>query len=284
MKIDQKLRYKVIEIVSFWEQRLTTNHLCAAFGIGRQQASKDINDYLAAKPDNLVYDPQLKGYKPSPKFKPYFTRCEINEYIQLITALDEALDPFLDISLLEPNLNPVAIETATLPAKPISPEILIPLLEAIRAEKSISIAYVSLTSPKPELRTLEPHTLVFTGSRWHTRAFCGRNKEFRDFVLTRFRGKLTILGDASASKAQDHYWQHKVKVKIIPDTRLDAWQRKIIAQDYGMIRNSLIIETRAALVTYLLQQYKIDPNKIEARPEAQQLMIANLSEVEKWLF
>jgi hypothetical protein len=42
---DLLLRYRTIEIIALWEGRLTTNHLCATFGIGRQQASKDINTY-----------------------------------------------------------------------------------------------------------------------------------------------------------------------------------------------------------------------------------------------
>ena len=37
------LRYRFIETLALWEGRLTTRHLCDTFGIGRQQASKDIN-------------------------------------------------------------------------------------------------------------------------------------------------------------------------------------------------------------------------------------------------
>jgi len=57
-------RYRLIEIVALWEGRLTTNHLMNSFGIGRQQASKDINAYLAdIGPGNLEYDRHLKGYR-----------------------------------------------------------------------------------------------------------------------------------------------------------------------------------------------------------------------------
>ena len=33
---DQTLRFRLLEIVLQWEGRLTTNHLCTAFNIGRQ--------------------------------------------------------------------------------------------------------------------------------------------------------------------------------------------------------------------------------------------------------
>ncbi|HEY9459587.1 MAG TPA: hypothetical protein VIR04_02170, partial [Paralcaligenes sp.] len=62
LRWDLLLRYRLIEIVAQWEGRLTTNHLCDSLGIGRQQASKDINSYLKdIAPGNLVYDRHLKG-------------------------------------------------------------------------------------------------------------------------------------------------------------------------------------------------------------------------------
>ena len=73
---DLLLRYRLIEVMALWEGRLTTNHLMRAFGIGRQQASKDINTYLADYgPDNLTYDRFLKGYRPTEAFKPCSPRA-----------------------------------------------------------------------------------------------------------------------------------------------------------------------------------------------------------------
>ena len=75
LRWDLLLRYRLIEVIALWEGRLTTNHLQRAFGIGRQQASKDINHYLAEyAPGNLEYDRSLKGYKPAPpQFLHFFT-------------------------------------------------------------------------------------------------------------------------------------------------------------------------------------------------------------------
>ena len=69
------LRYRFIETIALWEGRLTTRHLCDTFGIGRQQASKDINNYLReVGPGNLEYDKFLKGYKPATAFRPMVTQ------------------------------------------------------------------------------------------------------------------------------------------------------------------------------------------------------------------
>lgn len=68
---DLAIRYRLIETVAWWEGRLTTGHLIQRFGISRQQASKDINTYIAEHAHkNLTYDKQLKGYMASKQFKP----------------------------------------------------------------------------------------------------------------------------------------------------------------------------------------------------------------------
>jgi len=92
---DLLLRYRLIEIIALWEGRLTTNHICHSFGIGRQQASKDINTYLRElAPDNLVYDRHLKGYVPSSSFRPVVTAGNASEYQDLLARQDALSDTF----------------------------------------------------------------------------------------------------------------------------------------------------------------------------------------------
>ncbi|WP_232772530.1 hypothetical protein [Psychromonas sp. Urea-02u-13] len=70
--------------MALWEGRLITNHLCGAFGIGRQQASKDINAYILLHPANLEYDKSAKGYVPSKAFCPAFMKVLLmNIYVYL---------------------------------------------------------------------------------------------------------------------------------------------------------------------------------------------------------
>jgi hypothetical protein len=65
-RYDLLQRYRLIEIVALWEGKLNAGHLIDSFGIGRQQASKDINEYLQKiGTGNLIYNPSLKGYEPS---------------------------------------------------------------------------------------------------------------------------------------------------------------------------------------------------------------------------
>ena len=113
------LRYRFIETLALWEGRLTTRHLCDTFGIGRQQASKDINNYLReVGPDNLVYDKYLKGYKPTATFSPQVTRGLADEYLHLMARNNELTTMFEALSLSVAN-----VEVLSYPVRDVKPEV-----------------------------------------------------------------------------------------------------------------------------------------------------------------
>ncbi|HHH9652577.1 TPA: WYL domain-containing protein, partial [Pseudomonas aeruginosa] len=143
----------------------------------------------------------------------------------------------------------------------------------------------SFTTPDAETRLIAPHTLIYTGMRWHVRAYCEKNKDYRDFVLSRFRGLPELMDDPSSNERdQDEGWSTQVAVVIEPDSRLKPEQKVIIETDYGMREGQLVIETRGALVQYVLQRYQIDPTKVHAKATAQQIVVANLDELQPWLY
>jgi len=278
LKWDLLARYRIIEVISKWEGRLTTKHLCDTFGIGRQQASKDINTYIKEiAPGNLVYDQQLKGYKPTPSFKPMVTTGSADEYLLTLSRSKNITSTFG----LQGFPNTEIIQA---PIRNIEPEILRALIQAARGQRRVDIGYISLNTSEEEERIIVPHTLVCTHMRWHMRAYCEKNGEYRDFVLSRFRGTPDIGGISKQTVDKDEVWNTKAKVIIEPDTRLNDSQKAIIASDYGMKDGQLCIETRAALVSYVLQSLNIDLNKLEAKAVAQQIIISNFAEIEGYLY
>ncbi|ARU59587.1 transcriptional regulator [Oleiphilus messinensis] len=280
LRWDLLMRYRLIEIVAQWEGRLTTNHLCNSFGIGRQQASKDINQYLKEiGPENLIYDKHLKGYKPTENFTPKLTTGTADEYLHVLSRNKDIAHTFSGLDLGLTNS-----EVLQVPIRNIKPHIIRPLVQAAREKKRVEIDYISLNSPIEETRVIAPHTLVCTPLRWHIRAYCEKNRGFRDFVLSRFRGHPEILTESTLSVEDDERWNRQVEIIIQPDSRLSESQKSVISHDYGMVDGQLKIETRAALITYTLQALNLDPKKLEAKAEAQQIIIANLNEIESFLF
>jgi len=277
---DLALRYRLIETVVWWEGRLTTGHLIQSFGISRQQASKDINTYINEHaPKNLTYDKQLKGYVPSKSFKPLFIDDSASAYLHLLNQTHSRAPHVEGLALAYAHT--LVLEV---PDRTIRPEVLRPLLKACRDSEVIEIEYVSLANPMPETRLIAPHTLIYTGMRWHVRAYCEKNREYRDFVLSRLRGQPEYIRKTEDLIGGDSDWNAEVAVIIEPDSRLKMEQRSIIEVDFGMQDGVLTIPTRRALVKYVLQRFQIDPKKLDPKAAAQQIVVKNLDELKPWLY
>ena len=280
LRWDLLTRYRLIEIVAQWEGRLTTNHLCNSFGIGRQQASKDINTYLKdIAPNNLVYSKYLKGYIPSNSFSPKLTTGTADEYLHVLSRTKDITHTFEGLDLGFANT-----EILQIPLRQVEPVILRSLVQAAREHKRVDLGYISISSALEEERIIVPHTLVCTPLRWHVRAYCEKHHEYRDFVLSRFRGTPELNGESENTSAHDSAWNTLVTIILKPDPRLTPTQQAIIAHDYGMQDDKLELKTRAPLVGYMLQAFNIDHRKLEMTPEAQQIVIANFREIEPYLF
>jgi predicted DNA-binding transcriptional regulator YafY len=165
----------------------------------------------------------------------------------------------------------------------VSPDILRPLLLAARDNQRIEVDYVSVNNPNREGRIIAPHTLVWTGLRWHVRGWCEKNRDFRDFVLSRFRGQPELLGPAPHTAQDDTNWNVMIKLTLKPDPRLTPQQQEVVAIDYGMQNGQLVIPVRARLVNYLLQLLNINAGQPLADPRAQQVIIANSTDIKPWL-
>lgn len=279
-RYDLLQRYRLIEIVALWEGKLNAGHLVEHFGIGRQQASKDINTYLKEiAQGNLTYNSSLKGYEPSDEFKPTITAGVVDEYLQLVQRNSDLTSTFESLVLGFNHTTRVP-----LPSFRVNPEILRPIIKACRQGERLEVDYRSVNAPNKDGRIIAPHAIVHSGMRWHVRAFCEKNQEFRDFVLTRFFAVPEMVGKSDMSSDGDISWHTKVNACFKPDPRLTKEQQDVVANDYGMKDGVLVITVRAALVHYLLQMMKIDPNILHAKPTAQQIVIDNMSAIEKWLF
>jgi hypothetical protein len=261
---EQRQCYAYVEIIIQWEGRLTLQHLQQEFGFGRSKAKKLLAEYTQFQPNNLIYDPSLKGHKPSAEFTPAYTQGHIDEYCR------NDLSDVVGIQLLEA------------PLRNIDPNLIRPILRAIRNKQRIDIGYHSLSSPDYESRIISPHSLVFDGLRYHVRAHCEKNNGYRDFVLSRFCFESEALkpefeGPSLNGKDQDEHWNTPLTLSIEPDIRLNKQQQKIIGLDYQMQQSeqgtwSREIPVRAALAKYLLQRLRLD--QYQQKPEAQQIVIS----------
>jgi WYL domain len=253
--------------------RINATTLAQQFGQSRQQNSADINSYKSLAPDNLIYDKSLKVNIPTDHFLPQFISTQVDEYLQ-----------WFHTGQLPANVPPPLSESLKIPARKISPQIMRCLVAAIRQQKRIEVDYVSLNNPNREGRVIAPHSFVNTGLRWHLRAWCEKSKEYRDFVLSRFRGEPELLEKSHHTAAQDAGWNTQVTLILQPDPRLSTAKREVLENDYQMQNGQLHITTKGCLVNYLLREMQINTKMLDGTPEAQQLVLVNQADIKPWLF
>ncbi len=276
---DLLFRYRIIEIIALWEGKLNTNHLIQSFGIGRQQASKDINTYLAdIAPGNLVYDKHLKGYKPSDSFEPKLTSGHADEYLHILSRSEDITITFDELDMGFENTSMVRPVTRN-----IAPEVLRPLIQAIREKKRVDICYTPLKDGEKVDRIISPHTLVCTPLRWHVRGYCEHAGGYRDFVLSRINGIPDLNDKVVHGKSKDDLWNTAINVELVPDPRLNEKQKAVIEKDFGMSAGVLSIATNASLTRYVLDSYNIDIHVQKSNPQAQQIVIGNMDELLRYL-
>ena len=257
-------RFHFIELIIYWGGRLTTNHIQQHFQISRSSASKYIQDYLTFFPNFLIYNSSKKGYEASNKFVSKHGLNDLGTYLK-VTQQSMTSHFYNNFTAM---VSPLA---------PIEPSKVSEILNALKHKYRIDVGYASVSSPEFESRIISPHSLVFDGTRWHVRAYCEKNRDFRDFVLTRFNGECDIEGRAEFDQKNDTLWQKILHVSIEPDPRLTPNKARIIALDHQMVEHpsgqyKRVIKTRAALLLYLLKQLRVD--SYQANPEAQQIILS----------
>lgn len=251
-----------LEQILLWEGAFTSQRLVDLLNVSRQTVSKLIAEYSAQYPDNISYNKSLKQFQIGEAFKSALSSGRFAEYVDVCYS-DSAEIYHLAPAYVEPK-----------------PLIIRALMRAIRLKQRLDIRYISMSTPDFEERIISPHSLVFDGRRYHVRAWCEKNADFRDFVLSRIQEIYAVEGQALKTIADDNLWHTDVSFNIEPEPRLSEQQKKVIAVDFEM---SMQVDGRfqrqfcvkAAMLIYWLQQLRIDIKREYA--EAQQVILSTES-------
>ena len=266
--VEQKLQF--IEFRLFWEGHVNRSDLIDKFGVSVNQASSDLNRYIALAPDNMVYDKSGKTYVRGSTFEPLFLKPDATQYLSQVRSVAEGIVSREDAWIG----NLPAFDATPAPARGINPVVLRSLVIAIRRHEAVEVFYQSMSSPDPEWRWIEPHALAFEGFRWHARAYCDKSGEYRDFVISR-------IIDARQSRpagqpaTSDIAWQQMIELEIRPHPELSPNQRRVIELDYGMQNGRVLIPVRRALLYYALKRLGLDTEPSVRKPQDQQIVLIN---------
>lgn len=271
-------RFEFIEFRLFWEGGINRSELIDFFGISVPQASKDLSKYQEIAPANLEYDRSQKRYLPSKSFKPVYFRPDATRYLSQLNSISrQILDQTESWSSFLPQF-----EAVPLPRRNVDAGILRLVLGAVRTKGAIEIEYQSMSerSSGPLYRWISPHAFGFDGMRWHTRAFCHIDKQFKDFVLSRILG-VRAHGDSIVSAEKDWAWNKQVPVLLEPHPELTENKRAVVALDYGMENNQVELQVRASMLNYFLKMLNLNSNDRGRTPLQQHIILANRELIEQ---
>jgi len=238
-------RLRFIEACAWWKGIVQRQDLVGVFGVSMAQASSDLQRYLELNPAAFVYNLRKKRYEAMPEMKCILT----------VPNLDEAVSRFLDgdargtwisnddagggrVSVLQMPVRKAAVE--------VERRIFLAILNGFR----IKVRYASINSGKEEWRWLRPHALGHNGGRWHVRAWCEKNGDFRDFTLSRI-GEIEWSREVTELPAKDKDWETWVTLKVTPHKDLTIEQRKAVERDFAMTGGTLKLKVRKAMEGYL---------------------------------
>jgi hypothetical protein len=270
--VEQKLQF--IEFRLFWEGHVNRADLMDKFGVSLNQASGDLNRYIALAPDNMVYDKSGKTYVRSPAFSPHFLKPDATQYLAQVRSVAEGIVAPEDAWIG----NLPAFDATPAPARGIDPAVLRSIVIAIRRREAVEVRYQSMSSPDPEWRWIAPHAFAFDGFRWHARSFCEKSGEYRDFVISRII-EIRQSRSTQMQTAADADWDEIVQLEIGPHPALSQNQRQVIELDYGMQNGRVVIPVRRALLYYALKRLGLDTDPAARKPQDQQIILLNTNDV-----
>mgnify|MGYP001596396952 CR=1 FL=1 len=260
--------------ILLWEGRVGRGRLIAEYGLSPIRASEWLRDFRESYPEWVVWDSKLKADVATSMA---YAAAERTANAARPSAISAMLIP----------------DAPNEPGRPLSiawdfvrtsPRTFSRLNLAIADRVRVKFLYCSMNNPEPHERTIEPHSLLRAGRRWHVRGYCLQRQAFRDFVLGRM-SKVKLLQEHSlADIATDAAWSTVVQVRLVAHPRLSNAQQLVVRSEYFNGASARVESCRAALLNYMVQELVAATDVDRQIPPDYQLAVENTEECRQWLF
>lgn len=262
----QQERLAYIEVKAFFCGELTRQDIERRFGVKPAASTRDLAAYRRLAPGNLVYDPSLRKYLPTPVFVPIFEQSAERALMWFRSGVGDGI-----------GISARRVIPCEYVDELVSPDIqtLGSITRAITAGELIEVSYLSLSSG-PSKKRIAPLALADTGLRWHLRAFDQDKKRFADFVLTRIIAakSLNLPIPTGERLESDVQWARIVELNLVPHPGLK--HSAAIEVDYAMIDGTLKVQLRAPIVGYALKRWNVDCSQDhQLDPSSHHLWLSN---------
>lgn len=279
----QEQRLALLSSILLWERRLNNGRLRELFELSSVRASEWIREFREKHPGWMDWDSKTRSYHatsevyrtgPNADARKQSNAASLSQYLALVGVPHIISDQ-----------SPGRAIWAAFPELSVpSPRVFALLSEAIRVRRALQITYRSMREPSPHQRVISPHSLIRAGRRWHVRAFCSTNQDFRDYALGRMEGAKLLESPAERGDQEDEAWMAKVQVRLVAHPKLTPDQESLIRFEYFNNTAARVDTCRGALVSYFIQDVRAATDIKTQQPPEYQLAVANIEEVRPWLF
>lgn len=291
MSLDRRdARLTHLEQLLLWEGRLRRSRLMVLHGLSEVRASEWLRELREAHPDWVRWDPRQRTYfatETAYREAPRHARpTQRRDPARGTTLRARDAVPYLFETQAEPSPDDTSPTVAVLPwdfSQP-TPKVFATLRMAIEDSTSLRFAYCSMATPEPHERTLEPHTLICAGRRWHVRGYCLETRDFRDFVLGRLTHLQRLEQAATTPSAQDTAWTAVIKVRLVAHPHLSQAQQSVVRMEYFGGTAARVESCRGALLPYFVQDVRAAVDSKTQLPPDYQLAVDNPEDCRPWMF
>jgi hypothetical protein len=264
IKWDALQRLEEIERWLFWQGSLSRTELALKFRMSKQQTSAILKHYQQLNPLKMKLNGSTKRYLPDDSVANLFYQPNLTDLLMQAEPLDIA---FVDFAI---------------PSRRFPIEIARDLARAIYQQQSLEIKYHSQKDPAGLTRRITPHSFVNTSKRVHVRAWCHDAQDYRDFIVGRIT-ETRSFDSPGKGLNEDQAWHHEVALKLTPNPRLNAGQKKLIELDFDMIQGIHTLSVRQAMLPYYMELYTLWADHQITEPSYQPVVLANPADVLKYL-
>ena len=260
--------------ILLWEGRVSRGRLVSEYGLSAIRASEWLRDFRDSFPDWTIWDSKLKANVATSRA---YADAERAAKAPRPSAISSMLVPFVP----DAPGRPLSISWDFVHT---SPRTFSRLNLAIADRQRVKFLYCSMSTPELHERTIEPHSLLRAGRRWHVRGYCLQRQAFRDFVLGRM-SKVQLLSEPSlADVAADDAWSTILRVRLAAHPKLSSAQQLVVRNEYFNGASARVESCRAALLNYMAQELMAATDVNRQVPPDYQLVVENAEECSQWLF
>lgn len=255
-------RLRSVEVRLWWRGFVGRKELMEGFGISAAQATSDLQKYFELNEGACFYSTNRKRYETAQEM-----RCVLHDPILeegLTLAFGEMVGERWQRERVWTGRKPGLLGAVSLPVREGSKWASRVMVLAAQGLRRVRVKYVSVKSGMSRWREMVPRTFGWDGRRWHVRAFCLENSDWRDFVLGRIEEVEWPEGEKEVPP--DEAWDRWVVVRLKVNPELDEVRRRALRMDYGLEQDSLEVRVREAMRPYLLAEMFLEGESGVAAP------------------